>query len=94
MMGIHPLGGYANLINVHAMGTSVGATDWQDAAVCDTLEGGPGSLRVVPGDAAARLLALKINGFTTPPPCGSPMPEPTPGPGEIDGGGQATAFSA
>ena len=63
------------------------------AVVCDTLESGAGSIRVVPGDAGASLLGLKLNGFITPPPCGAPMPEPAPGPGEIPDGGQAAAFA-
>jgi hypothetical protein len=85
--------GYSNLIDMAAMGTSVPATDWMDAAVCNTLEAGaPGHIRVVPGDASTSLIALKVNGFTTRPPCGAPMPEPAPGPGEIDGGGQDTAY--
>jgi mono/diheme cytochrome c family protein len=86
--------GFANLINIHAQGTSVPATGYDAAVVCDTLEAGAaGSIRVVPGDAGASLIDLKLNGFVTAPPCGAPMPEPAPGPGEIPDGGQAAAFA-
>jgi hypothetical protein len=76
--------GYANLVNVPAGGTS---SIVADAAACDTLAeaGVAGGIRVVPGDAGASLLYLKVNGFTTPPPCSSPMPAN----GEIPDGGQA-----
>ena len=84
--------GYANLINIHAQGTAVPAIGYDAAVVCDTLDAGPGSVRVVPGMASSSLLCLKLGGFTTPPPCGAPMPEPAPGPGPIDGG-QAAAFA-
>jgi hypothetical protein len=50
-------------------------------------------VRVVPGDAGASLLYLKMHGFVVPPPCGAPMPETAPGPGEIPDGGQAPAFT-
>jgi hypothetical protein len=85
--------GFANLINIHAQGTSVPAAGYDAAVVCNTLEAGAGSIRVVPGDAGASLIDLKLNGFTTAPPCGAPMPEPAPGPGEIPDGGQAAAFA-
>jgi hypothetical protein len=80
-------------LQMSAQGTAVPAVDWQDAAVCNTLEAGtPGSLRLVPGDAGASLIYLKVHGFDVRPPCGAPMPEPNPGPGEIDSGsGQAGA---
>jgi hypothetical protein len=42
-------------------------------------------VRVVPGNAADSLLYLKVDGFTTAPPCGGAMPKS----GEIPDGGQA-----
>lgn len=66
--------GYANLVNVTAVGAACGDTD-----------GATGPIRVVPGSAATSLLYEKVNGFTTAPPCGSPMPKS----GEIGDGGQA-----
>ncbi|MBV9947726.1 MAG: hypothetical protein JOZ69_12805 [Myxococcales bacterium] len=87
--------GYASLVNTAAQGTSVPAVDYQDAAVCNTLQAGsPGSVRVVPGNAGASLLYLKVHGFDAPAPCGAPMPEPRPGPGEIDAGPLTQAASA
>jgi mono/diheme cytochrome c family protein len=79
-----PDAGYAALVNQPAQGT---ASIIPDAGACDTLAdaGVAGSIRVVPGDAGASLLYLKVNGFTTPPPCSSPMPAS----GEIPDGGQA-----
>jgi hypothetical protein len=76
--------GYANLVNVAAQGT-VSLVD--SGVACDTLAeaGVAGGIRVVPGDAGASLLYLKVNGFTTPPPCSVPMPAN----GEIPDGGQA-----
>ena len=65
--------GYANLVNVAAAGVACGEAD------------GGGPIRVVPGSAATSLLYEKVNGFTTAPPCGHPMPES----GEIPDGGQA-----
>jgi hypothetical protein len=83
--------GWASLINIAAQG--VGSPAALDASFCDTLEAGAkGSIRVVPGDAGQSLLCLKVHGFDVPPPCGAPMPEPTPGPGEILDGGQDAAF--
>jgi mono/diheme cytochrome c family protein len=67
--------GYLNLVNVESTG-----------AACGSKDGGAAPIRVVPGSAATSLLYLKVDGFTTPPPCGHPMPES----GEIPGGGQAT----
>jgi mono/diheme cytochrome c family protein len=66
--------GYANLVNVAAAG-----------AACGSEDGGSALVRVVPGNAADSLLYLKVDGFTTAPPCGSPMPKS----GEIPDGGQA-----
>jgi hypothetical protein len=66
--------GYANLVNVPAAGVACGATD-----------GATAPIRVVPGSAATSLLYEKVDGFTTPPPCGHAMPES----GEIPDGGQA-----
>jgi hypothetical protein len=66
--------GYANLMNVAAAGNA-----------CGDIDGSPGPVRVVPGNASASLLYLKVNGYTTAPPCGSPMPKS----GEIADGGQA-----
>ncbi|HZU82372.1 MAG TPA: hypothetical protein VE987_05630, partial [Polyangiaceae bacterium] len=89
-----PEAGLANLIGVAARGTAVPAIGYDAAVVCSTLAeaGAPGSIRVVPGDAGASLLYLKVHGYDAPPPCGAPMPEPAPGPGEIDSGiGQAAA---
>jgi hypothetical protein len=65
--------GYSNLVNVAAKGGDCADVD------------GSTLVRVVPGDAGASLLYLKVNGFTTKPPCGSPMPKS----GEIPDGGQA-----
>ncbi len=65
--------GYENLVNVPAAGAACGETD-----------GASPLTRVVPGSAATSLLYLKVKGFTTPPPCGSPMPKS----GEIPDGGQ------
>jgi hypothetical protein len=67
--------GYANLVNVAAQGSACGATQL---------------LRVVPGDAGASLLYLKVNGYTTPPPCGVAMPKS----GELPDGGQAALVQA
>ena len=66
--------GYANLVNVAASGAACGETD-----------GAASPIRVVPGNAANSLLYEKVNGFTTAPPCGDPMPKS----GEIPDGGQA-----
>jgi hypothetical protein len=81
-----PDAGYANLVNQPAQGI---ASIVDGGVACDTLAeaGVAGSIRVVPGDAGASLLYLKCNGFTTPPPCSSPMPAN----GEIPDGGQAAA---
>jgi len=65
--------GYVNLVNVAAAGVACGDAD------------GGAPIRVVPGSAATSLLYEKVNGFTTPPPCGHAMPES----GEIADGGQA-----
>ena len=65
--------GYANLVNVPAAGEA-----------CASVDDG-GLVRVVPGDAGASLLYLKVDGFTNKPPCGSAMPKS----GEIADGGQA-----
>lgn len=87
-----PDAAFSNLINVRSKGT--GSPAAPDAAFCDTLEAGAtGSMRVVPGSASQSLLCLKVHGFVVPPPCGAPMPEPTPGPGEIMNGGQDAAFT-
>jgi len=84
--------GYAGLINVAAQGTGVPPLGY-DAGACNTLEAGTlGSVRVVPRDAGASLLFLKVHGYTTAPPCGNPMPEPmAAGPGPILDGGQDLA---
>jgi hypothetical protein len=66
--------GYANLVNVAAAGSACGSED-----------GGSTLVRVVPGNAADSLLYLKVDGFTTAPPCGGAMPKS----GEIPDGGQA-----
>jgi hypothetical protein len=66
--------GYANLVNVAAAGAACGGED-----------GAAGPIRVVPGSAATSLLWEKVNGYTTAPPCGDPMPKS----GEIGDGGQA-----
>jgi hypothetical protein len=66
--------GYANLVNVAAAG-----------AACGSEDGGSALVRVVPGNAADSLLYLKVDGFTTAPPCGGAMPKS----GEIPDGGQA-----
>lgn len=77
---------YAALINVEAMGDASPAAP--TALVCDELDAAtPGHIRVVPGDAGASLIALKLQGWlndgSTPPPCGAPMPlTPT---GGLDG---------
>jgi mono/diheme cytochrome c family protein len=63
--------GYANLVGVAAAGGACG--------------GDAGLVRVVAGNAAASLVWMKVNGYTTAPPCGSPMPKS----GEIPDGGQA-----
>jgi hypothetical protein len=84
--------GWASLIGVAAAGT--GSPAAPDAAFCTTVQAGAaGSVRVVPFDAGASLLFLKVHGFVMPPPCGAAMPEPTPGPGEILDGGQAAAVT-
>jgi hypothetical protein len=70
--------GYANLVNVPAAGAACGETDGATAAI-----------RVVPGSAATSLLYEKVNGFTTAPPCGGPMPKS----GEIPDGGQAVVVA-
>jgi mono/diheme cytochrome c family protein len=67
--------GYANLVNVTARGGD-----------CADIDGAATPVRVVPGNASASLLYMKVNGYTTPPPCGSAMPKS----GEIPDGGQAT----
>jgi hypothetical protein len=79
-----PDAGYANLVNQPARGT---VSLVPDAAACDTLAntGVAGSIRVIPSASGASLLYLKVNGYTTPPPCSLPMPAN----GEIPDGGQA-----
>jgi hypothetical protein len=62
--------GYANLVNAAAAGSSCAISSL---------------VRVVPGNAAQSLLYLKVDGFTTAPPCGGAMPKS----GEIPDGGQA-----
>lgn len=70
--------GYANLVNVSAQGSG-----------CGDIDGSPGPVRVVPGNASASLLYLKVDGYSVPPPCGSPMPKS----GEIPDGGQAVVVA-
>ena len=66
--------GFANLVNVASTGAACGGED-----------GAAGPIRVIPGNATGSLLYEKVNGFTTAPPCGDPMPKS----GEIPDGGQA-----
>jgi hypothetical protein len=66
--------GYENLVNAPAAGEA-----------CADIDGSAGPLRVDPGSADTSLLYIKVNGFTTAPPCGGPMPKS----GEIPDGGQA-----
>jgi hypothetical protein len=81
-----PDAGYANLVNVMAMGT----VSFVDGSVaCDTLRGA-GSIRVVPGNAAESLLYLKVNGYSD---AGSPCGFPMPANGEIPDGGQASVVA-
>jgi hypothetical protein len=81
-----PDAGYANLVNVMAMGR----VSFVDGSVaCDTLRGA-GSIRVVPGNAAESLLYLKVNGYSD---AGSPCGFPMPANGEIPDGGQAAVVA-
>jgi mono/diheme cytochrome c family protein len=70
--------GYANLVNVPANGVA-----------CGDIDGSPGPVRVVPGNAPASLLYLKVDGYSIAPPCGSAMPKS----GEIPDGGQAVVVA-
>jgi hypothetical protein len=82
---------YPNLVNAPAQGVGPSTDIEAGVTSCDALpDGSAGSIRVVPGDAGASLLYLKVNGFTTAPPCGAPMPRS----GEIPDGGQAQLVTA
>lgn len=73
---------YAALINVPAKGDAIPANAFEEAGsgiICDTLVDAatPGHFRVVPDDAGASLLCLKLKAGlpdAAPPPCGASMP--------------------